>query len=369
MDATSKCETAFAVFVGRHLPSVVQCARLRLDNASLGEDVALTVFAILARKATTLSTHPCLRGWLLQTTYFVARRRNRSENRRSNAMRHYQDSVTSSTSHERHNKERQHLLDRLLERLHADERNILLLHHVEGHSFREIGTLLGKSEGSCRVRAHRALQKLSHWVQQHGSNGNPTIIGAALGSYFLSKAPHVTATAMAEAARSRADSIGTTTMARLSLHASGVFGHVAITLSAIIVLACGVLFVQVARLHRMEGATQTARTVRTPPSLSLTRAPTAYRSDLLEHIRRADSTFDVNALVQNTLQYTFLGAPNYTSIALEQKDLSTLREHLSDLNRHPMSPNFKPTTQVLWAICELAPQEACEFALEYTGIP
>ena len=50
--------------------------------------------------------------------------------------------------------------------LSADQQEPLLLHHVWGFSFREIGGMLGIREGTAKVRAHRALEKLRSFVEK-----------------------------------------------------------------------------------------------------------------------------------------------------------------------------------------------------------
>ncbi len=47
-----------------------------------------------------------------------------------------------------------------LERISEGRREPLVLHHILGMSFKEIGAVLGISEGAAKVRAHRALVEL-----------------------------------------------------------------------------------------------------------------------------------------------------------------------------------------------------------------
>ncbi|MCX7894802.1 MAG: RNA polymerase sigma factor [Thermoanaerobaculum sp.] len=51
-------------------------------------------------------------------------------------------------------------LTRLLARLPEKTREVLMLHHVVGLSFKEVGKVLGLSEGAAKVRAHRAMEQL-----------------------------------------------------------------------------------------------------------------------------------------------------------------------------------------------------------------
>lgn len=56
-------------------------------------------------------------------------------------------------------------LAQFLARLPELSREVLLLHHVAGLSFREVGEVLGLSEGAAKVRAHRALEQLRRLAQ------------------------------------------------------------------------------------------------------------------------------------------------------------------------------------------------------------
>jgi RNA polymerase sigma-70 factor (ECF subfamily) len=51
-------------------------------------------------------------------------------------------------------------LDRALALLPADHREAVVLHHVHGLSFREIGRVAGVSEGGARIRASRGMAEL-----------------------------------------------------------------------------------------------------------------------------------------------------------------------------------------------------------------
>jgi len=51
-------------------------------------------------------------------------------------------------------------LRKALARMPEARREPLVLHHILGMSFREVGAALGISEGAAKVRAHRALREL-----------------------------------------------------------------------------------------------------------------------------------------------------------------------------------------------------------------
>src|ERR1017187_1341172 len=80
--AKNRSETAFAELVRRHLNWVYSLARRHVGDAHLAEDVAQSVFVLLARKAASLRRGTVLSGWLFRTTRYVASCAMRTEYRR-----------------------------------------------------------------------------------------------------------------------------------------------------------------------------------------------------------------------------------------------------------------------------------------------
>ena len=60
-----------------------------------------------------------------------------------------------------------------LERLPDDRRQVVVLRFVDGLSAREIGAVLGRSEGAVRVLQHRALRELAEMLT--GGRPGPTV--------------------------------------------------------------------------------------------------------------------------------------------------------------------------------------------------
>jgi RNA polymerase sigma-70 factor (ECF subfamily) len=52
----------------------------------------------------------------------------------------------------------------LVERLPEKQRLAVLLRVDEGLSFREVGELIGSSEGAARVNYHHGIRKLREWM-------------------------------------------------------------------------------------------------------------------------------------------------------------------------------------------------------------
>jgi RNA polymerase sigma-70 factor (ECF subfamily) len=60
-------------------------------------------------------------------------------------------------------------LRRALAELPQPSREVLMMHHMLGFSFKEIGHILGIAAGTAKVRAHRALKVLRESVAaEHG---------------------------------------------------------------------------------------------------------------------------------------------------------------------------------------------------------
>jgi RNA polymerase sigma-70 factor (ECF subfamily) len=62
-------------------------------------------------------------------------------------------------------------LMRALAQLPADRREAIVLHHIYGLSFREIGRVVGVSEGGARIRASRGMSELREKLVPGGRRG------------------------------------------------------------------------------------------------------------------------------------------------------------------------------------------------------
>ena len=80
--ATSRSEAAFAELVRLHLDWVYSVALRHVGDPHMAEDVAQSVFVLLARKARDLGPGTLLGGWLFRTTRLVAGHARRAEQRR-----------------------------------------------------------------------------------------------------------------------------------------------------------------------------------------------------------------------------------------------------------------------------------------------
>ena len=177
--AEQNSETAFRSLVERHLPLVFGTARRITGDHALAEDIAQTVFILLAGKAKRLGRDTILSGWLYRTTRFVTSRALTAEQRR---RRREQESVSMNASPPSDSSWLRlgPQLDEALARLGETDRNAILLRYFEQQSLRDVGLSLGLSEDAAKKRVARALEKLRRTLSRHGAEISAAALAAGL---------------------------------------------------------------------------------------------------------------------------------------------------------------------------------------------
>ncbi|NNC39928.1 MAG: sigma-70 family RNA polymerase sigma factor, partial [Acidimicrobiia bacterium] len=194
--ASKRSERTFTALVESLGRLVYSSAHRRTGNPQLAEEITQNVFAVLARKAESLRRHPSLQAWILETTRLQAASAMRSERRRQRklaAMKSEADARQSEVCNPMENlaawKEAVPHLDKGLDRLSEKERKIIVQRFYEGRKFREIAAARGESEGACKKRVKRALDKLSRVLSARGVTLSTTVVASALGTELARSAP------------------------------------------------------------------------------------------------------------------------------------------------------------------------------------
>jgi RNA polymerase sigma-70 factor (ECF subfamily) len=63
-------------------------------------------------------------------------------------------------------------LHRMLSKLPRHSQEVLMLHHLLGMSFQEVGLILGIASGTAKVRSHRALKALRELLAENEGDGS-----------------------------------------------------------------------------------------------------------------------------------------------------------------------------------------------------
>ena len=201
--AREGAEEAFAELVRRHLGLVYGSALRRVNgNAALAEEVAQSVFALVAHEASELEKRVvggvALAGWLYAATKNAASNALRAEVRR---VRREQEAfvmnelesggaggLASADDAEVWAQVRPEL-EAVMDSLSVADRDAVLLRFFEGKAFGEIGAALRVSEDAARVRVNRALEKLRGLLAKRGVTSTAAALGGLLAGNAAVAAP------------------------------------------------------------------------------------------------------------------------------------------------------------------------------------
>jgi RNA polymerase sigma factor (sigma-70 family) len=203
--ATSGSQASFGEIVRRHIDLVYAACKRRVKDAHLAEDATQAVFAILARRARSITGQTILAGWLYQTARYVSANTLRMESYRRRrevaAARRARNRSTPGADLSE--------IDDALERLSPQERNAILLYYIEGRSHREVGNALGISEEAARKRISRALERLRQYLSPTGGGACSAAALALLLGKLSASAPSALVASTAAAATGAASATAT----------------------------------------------------------------------------------------------------------------------------------------------------------------
>ena len=167
--AVEQSEDSFAALVQKYGGMVISAATRITGDRELAEEISQNVFAIMARKARTLTKYHSLSGWLHRTTLLEARNFLRQQRRRQRKMKALSDHESIGADQRGLPDETLEHLDQAIDRLRESDRRVILLKFFDGLSNREIGAITGKTEAASQRQVHRVLQKLSGILERRGA--------------------------------------------------------------------------------------------------------------------------------------------------------------------------------------------------------
>ena len=182
--ATTGVEAAFGTLVERHIGLVYSAALRIVVDPHLAQDVTQTTFAVLAREARHLITHPALPAWLHRTASNHAAKLVRGEMRRRAREQEAHAMQPQTNETEAQWKQVAPLLDGAINELPERDRVIIFLRFFGTKSAREIAASLRVSEDAAQKRVTRAVDRLRQIFARDGV----TLSAAALATIFASNA-------------------------------------------------------------------------------------------------------------------------------------------------------------------------------------
>lgn len=136
-------------------------------NSTVAEDLLQETFFQVHRARHTYSTPRPVRPWLYAISRHVALMHLRSNRRRKESPA-FEDLPEVPVPPEMEGFADKATVLKLLATLPRAGQEVLILHHLLGLSFQEIGDILGLAPGTAKVRAHRALKTLRSTVSEGG---------------------------------------------------------------------------------------------------------------------------------------------------------------------------------------------------------
>lgn len=190
--ATEGAESAFRELVDRYLGMVLACAQRATGNRELAQEVAQSVFTVLARKAGALREGVPLGAWLHRATVYEASRSRQRESRRREKMEAFANHMKTEgdgTANSETWNEVLPMIDAAVDRLSRADRGVIVLRFFEGRSYRDIGERTGKSEDAIRKQVQRTLEKLSRILGQRGVAVTGAVLASLMGSDLAKATP------------------------------------------------------------------------------------------------------------------------------------------------------------------------------------
>lgn len=132
-------------------------------NSATAEDLLQETFLQLHRARQTYTPPRPVRPWVYAITRHVALMHLRSSRRRKELLPE-EDLPEVPVPPEVEGLADRVTVHRLLAGLPRSGQEVLILHHLLGLSFEEVGQILGVATGTAKVRAHRAIKSLREQI-------------------------------------------------------------------------------------------------------------------------------------------------------------------------------------------------------------
>lgn len=165
--------SAFETLYHRHFRRIYAVCLRMLGNPTEAEDLTQETFINLHRKISSFRGESAFTTWLHrmavnQVLMYFRRKKSRPEFTTTEGETPVQ--IVQGTA----NPNAMPVIDRIslenaITKLPPGYRNIFVLHDVEGYEHKEIGEMLGISEGTSKSQLHKARLKLRELIREHAA--------------------------------------------------------------------------------------------------------------------------------------------------------------------------------------------------------
>ncbi len=282
---TSHSEAAFRELVRRHSGVVQAAARRRLGgDDAMADDVVQQTFILLARHPARAARAISLAAWLHRAATYEAANVLRGE------MRHRRRTAEASGTADLGETDPPDawlaalpFLDEVLASLNETDRSLIVMHHMEGLSYEQVGERLRCSSSAAQRRGHRALEKLAARLKRRQGNVSVGALVAGLGVVVTPNPAHAVMAGRALTAGGTAGAGGTGLLASLLSP---------LALGTAVVLVGGTALAYVVQSTKPAPAPSVELAAKpepaTPPALQLPPRPVAARQPVFQPERTDD---------------------------------------------------------------------------------
>jgi RNA polymerase sigma-70 factor (ECF subfamily) len=168
---------AWKFLVERYSKRIFGLVFARCQSAEIGEEITQSVFTTIAAKVLggEYNDDGRFEAWIFRIAINRLRDRMRRERNRPDAPSgDALEQVASAKATKRPDGEDHRMLRMALEKLSESDREVVLLRHHGGMSFKQISELLDEPMGTLLARHHRALRKLKELMESESESNERT---------------------------------------------------------------------------------------------------------------------------------------------------------------------------------------------------
>lgn len=160
-------ERAFEALYGELAGPVVAFLRSLTRNVSRADDLLQETFFHVHRARQTYDSSRSAKAWVYAIAHNVFLMSCRSEKRRGRHEELAEDELPDvPIPAEVETLATKDAVRKALARLSVDRREAVILHHVQGLSFQEVGAVLGITAMAAKLRSHRAMGELRQMLEE-----------------------------------------------------------------------------------------------------------------------------------------------------------------------------------------------------------